>query len=320
MPTKTRAPKKTDAQKAAAKKAAAAKKVMKPTGHRILQTAAGVARQIPAGAAEAGKKRAAKAIEAGKTRAPAGHVTMTNASGTPHHIHKIHVARHQKKAAAARVKSQRIHGQCQPTKAGTPRAPTKITTKAGEIKTACRAVKGAHGIGHSKVVKRVSTTKDGKTVIGKTYDVKKRQTKYTAMGFPKGAVGSRGNVMSGRAHHTAGGLTAANFVKSAAGTYVAKRASAAAKARFQDPEFAHVAEKFKATRIARGTEKKTKTATKKAAAKKIAAAMNTEELLAVAAATPMTTRAKRCPKGSQKNKATGECKRTTRSMTQFQSK
>lgn len=234
MPPKTRKPAapRTQAQKnaAAAKRAIAAAKPRK-TLFIGSGTAQRTAFLLPGHAADLAKARGAKHTAAGKTRAPKGHTTMVNGNGT------VHLVPHRyTKTAVAKARS--LHGplsgpgECPPTKAGTRQVKVAVMhtegKKAGTTSMQCRAVKGDHGVGHTKVVKRV--LKNGS--IGTTYNVKTRATKYTAMGFPKGAVGSRGNVMSGRAHHTRGGLKKDDFIMTKAGKYVSKAASASAKARF----------------------------------------------------------------------------------------
>ena len=233
------------AAKAAAKKAAAkpAKKTAvakKPAAAKknavTLFTATGTPYVIPGHTAKLAKERLNRAVAKGKTsRAPPGHKTLVNTNGVGHHVHDRHITSAKAKAPRAKALATRErlgHGECPPTKAGTLQAKREVKGK-----MVCRAVKGAHGIGHSKVVGGAR---------GTTYGLVTRKSKWTEQGFTKGAVGSRGNVMAGRAHHTRGGLTANHFVKSASGAYVSKKASAAAKARFADPKHAHVRAAFAA--------------------------------------------------------------------------
>ena len=224
------------AKKAAAKPAKKTAVAKKPAAAKknavTLFTATGTPYVIPGHTAKLAKERHAKGTS---DRAPKGHKTLVNTNGVVHHVHDRHITSAKAKAPRAKALATRErlgHGECPPTKAGTLQAKREVKGK-----MVCRAVKGAHGIGHSKVVGGAR---------GTTYGLVTRKSKWTEQGFTKGAVGSRGNVMAGRAHHTRGGLTAKNFVKSASGAYVSKKASAAAKARFADPKHAHVRAAFAA--------------------------------------------------------------------------
>jgi|APGre2960657444_1045066.scaffolds.fasta_scaffold05712_3 lipoprotein-anchoring transpeptidase ErfK/SrfK len=231
------------AAKPAAKKAAVAKKpaAAKKNAVTLFIPGTGAPVVIPGHTAKLAKERHAKGTS---SRAPKGHKTLINTNGVVHHVHDRHITAAKAKTPRAKALATRErlgHGECPPTKKGTRQEKREVKGK-----MVCRAVKGAHGTGHSKIVGLGGKPLKNGSGRGKVYGLVTRRSKWTEMGFTKGAVGSRGNVMSGRAHHTAGGLTASNFVKSASGAYVSKKASAAAQARFADPKFAHVRAAFAA--------------------------------------------------------------------------